>query len=157
MMKLKIISFFLFIFLLNSCGFKVIDQSELYNFQVEEIDTSGDKYISYKLKNKILSRVGKSENSLVSLDLDIEKIKTIKEKNIKNEIVEYAINIKVNVNFKESKNNLDGNFKITNTKGYTVSKKYSETLNNEMRLINVMTQKIAEDIIKELSLRVNDF
>ena len=157
MMKLKIISFFLFIFLLNSCGFKVIDQSELYNFQVEEIDTSGDKYISYKLKNKILSRVGKSENTLVSLDLDIEKIKTIKEKNIKNEIVEYAINIKVNVNFKESKNNLDGNFKITNTKGYTVSKKYSETLNNEMRLINVMTQKIAEDIIKELSLRVNDF
>ena len=157
MMKLKIISFFLFIFLLNSCGFKVIDQSELYNFQVEEIDTSGDKYISYKLKNKILSRVGKSENTLVSLDLDIEKIKTIKEKNIKNEIVEYAINIKVNVNFKESKNNLDGNFKITNTKGYTVSKKYSETLNNEMRIINVMTQKIAEDIIKELSLRVNDF
>ena len=157
MMKLKIISFFLFIFLLNSCGFKVIDQSELYNFQVEEIDTSGDKYISYKLKNKILSRVGKSENSLVSLDLDIEKIKTIKEKNIKNEIVEYAVNIKVNVNFKESKNNVDGNFKITNTKGYAVSKKYSETLNNEMRLINVMTQKIAEDIIKELSLRVNDF
>ena len=85
---------------------------------------------------------------MVSLDLDIEKIKTIKEKNIKNEIVEYAINIKVNVNFKESKNNLDGNFKITNTKGYTVSKKYSETLNNEMRIINVMTQKIAEDIIK---------
>ena len=157
MMKLKIISFFLFIFLLNSCGFKVIDQSELYNFQVEEIDTSGDKYISYKLKNKILARVGKSENTLVSLDLDIEKIKTIKEKNIKNEIVEYAIYIKVNVNFKESKNNLDGNFKITNTKGYTVSKKYSETLNNEMRIINVMTQKIAEDIIKELSLRVNDF
>ena len=157
MMKLKIISFFLLIFLLNSCGFKIIDQSELYNFQIDEIDASGDKYISYKLKNKILSRVGKSENTLLSLDLNIEKIKTIKEKNIKNEIVEYAVNIKVNVNFKESKNNVDGNFKITNTKGYAVSKKYSETLNNEMRLINVMTQKIAEDIIKELSLRVNDF
>ena len=157
MMKLKIISFFLLIFLLNNCGFKIIDQSELYNFQIDEIDASGDKYISYKLKNKILSRVGKSENTLLSLDLNIEKIKTIKEKNIKNEIVEYAIYIKVNVNFKESKNNLDGNFKITNTKGYTVSKKYSETLNNEMRIINVMTQKIAEDIIKELSLRVNDF
>ena len=157
MMKLKIISFFLLIFLLNNCGFKIIDQSELYNFQIDEIDASGDKYISYKLKNKILSRVGKSENTLLSLDLNIEKIKTIKEKNIKNEIVEYAVNIKVNVNFKESKNNVDGNFKITNTKGYAVSKKYSETLNNEMRLINVMTQKIAEDIIKELSIRVNDF
>ena len=157
MMKLKIISFFLVIFLLNSCGFKVIDQSELYNFQVEEIDTSGDKYISYKLKNKILSKFGKSKNTLLSLDLNIEKNRTIKEKNIKNEIVEYAINIKVNVNFKDNKNNIDGNFKITNTKGYTVSQKYSETLNNEMRLINVMTQKIADDIIKELSIRVNDF
>ena len=41
------------------------------------------------------------------------------------------------------------NFKITNTKGYAVSQKYSETLNNEMRLINVMTQKIADDIIKK--------
>ncbi len=157
MMKLKIISFFLVIFLLNSCGFKVIDQSELYNFQVEEIDTSGDKYISYKLKNKILSKFGKSKNTLLSLDLNIEKNRSIKEKNIKNEIVEYAINIKVNVNFKDSKNNIDGNFKITNTKGYAVSQKYSETLNNEMRLINVMTQKIADDIIKELSIRVNDF
>ena len=133
MMKLKIISFFLFIFLLNSCGFKVIDQSELYNFQIDEIDTSGDKYIGYKLKNKILSRFGKSENISLSLDLNIEKNKNIKEKNIKNEIVEYAININVNVNFKENERNVDGNFKITNTKGYAVSQKYSETLNNEMR------------------------
>ena len=55
MIKLKIITFFLLIFLLNSCGFKVIDQSELYNFQVEEIDTSGDKYISYKLHDYVLN------------------------------------------------------------------------------------------------------
>ena len=157
MIKLKIIILFLFILLLNNCGFKVIDQSELYNFQIDEIDTSGDKYISYKLKNKMLSKFGKSKNTLLSLDLNIEKNKNIKEKNIKNEIVEYAINIKVNVNFKDRKNDVDGNFKITNTKGYAVSQKYSETLNNEMRLINVMTQKIAEDIIKELSIRVNDF
>ena len=59
---------------------KVIDQSELYNFQVEEIDTSGDKYISYKLKNKILTRVGKSSITLVSLDLDIEKLRPSKKK-----------------------------------------------------------------------------
>ena len=157
MIKLKIISIFLFILLLNSCGFKVIDQSELYNFQVDRIDTSRDKYISYKLKNKIFSKLGKPKETLLTLDLNIEKNKSIKEKNIKNEIVEYEINIMVNVNYEDIKRNEDGNFKIVNTKGFSVSQKYSETLNNEIRLINVMSQKIADDIIKELSIRINDF
>ena len=94
---------------------------------------------------------------MLTLDLNIEKNKSIKEKNIKNEIVEYEINIMVNVNYEDIKRNEDGNFKIVNTKGFSVSQKYSETLNNEIRLINVMSQKIADDIIKELSIRANDF
>lgn len=153
---MKKISLYLIILIfVSSCGFKVIDMSEQNNFSIANIETTGESKINYIIKNNLLKSTRKDINK-INIKLETEKIRSIKEKNIKNEIVEYAVNIKVNVNFKESKNNVDGNFKITNTKGYAVSQKYSETLNSEMRLINVMTQKIANDIIKELSIRAND-
>ena len=52
---IKIISTILAaIFIFTGCGFKVIKKSELINFSIAEIDTSGDKRINYKLKNKLL-------------------------------------------------------------------------------------------------------
>ena len=51
---IKIISTILAaIFIFTGCGFKVIKKSELINFSIAEIDTSGDKKINYKLKNKL--------------------------------------------------------------------------------------------------------
>ena len=47
-------TFLLIIFLfLYHCGFKVVNYSELNNFNIKEIITEGENKISYKLKNYI--------------------------------------------------------------------------------------------------------
>ena len=42
-----------YIFLITGCGFKVVNQSELIDFNIENISTSGDNRISYIIKNKL--------------------------------------------------------------------------------------------------------
>ena len=41
--------------MLSSCGFKVLNKSELSNFNVKELITSGDKRINYKIRNELLT------------------------------------------------------------------------------------------------------
>ena len=43
-------NYLIIFFLITGCGFKVVNQSELINFNIENISTSGDKRINYKLK-----------------------------------------------------------------------------------------------------------
>ena len=38
------------VFLMTGCGFKVVNQSRLIDFKIENISTSGDNRIGYKLK-----------------------------------------------------------------------------------------------------------
>ena len=81
------------------CGFKVINKSELGNFDIAEINTTGEKRINFKLKNKLLFNSTKNDNKLIKIDLNTKKIKNAKEKNIKNEITKYEISIIVDVKF----------------------------------------------------------
>ena len=41
----------LILIILSSCGFKVVNYSDLINFEIKEISTSGDERINYLLKN----------------------------------------------------------------------------------------------------------
>ena len=50
-MKQLITKFFLLFFLLTvNCGFKVINESERSQFSIQEIKTTGDKRINFKIK-----------------------------------------------------------------------------------------------------------
>ena len=51
----KILFPILIIFLLiNSCGFKIVNKSEIYKFDINEIITTGDDRINFKIKNKLI-------------------------------------------------------------------------------------------------------
>ena len=57
-------SFLLLLFLTASCGFKVVNESEKNNFSIQKIETSGEKRISFKIKNNLLADTKKnSQNS----------------------------------------------------------------------------------------------
>ena len=51
--KINIFKYLIFFFT-TSCGFKVVNKSEIYNFNIKEIITTGDKRINYKIKNKLI-------------------------------------------------------------------------------------------------------
>ena len=139
-----------------SCGYKIVNQSELQNFDISEITATGDKKINYKLKNRLLFKSKKNVNQLITIKLDTIKSKIVKEKNIKNEITKYQITIEVTVSFNSVNANTSDQFVLTKNGDYAVAKKYSQTLNNEKKLIELLSNNLASEILDELILRVND-
>ena len=43
----------IYILLFSSCGFKVVNKTNLLEYSIAEISTSGDKKVNFKLKNLI--------------------------------------------------------------------------------------------------------
>ena len=152
-MKISVIKIVVIMFLITSCGFKVVNQSELINFKIAEVSISGDNRISYIIKNKLLPYSTNNTKKSINLEINIKKNKSIKEKNIKNEITKFEILIIAVVEYNEIET---AKFEISENGDYTVTSQYSETLNNERKLVKILSENIAENIIEELILRADD-
>jgi len=139
-----------------SCGFKVVNQSNLIDFSISEIKTTGDKRINYKLKNKLFFMLADNGKRLITLNLDTQKNKNVKERNIKNEITKYQIIITVNIKLEDDVSKNMKPFTITENGDYIVATQHSQTLNNEKRLIELLSDRLAEKILEELLNIMND-
>ena len=156
-MKKKILfSIFIIFLLINNCGFKIINNSEIYKFDVNEIIATGDNKINFKIKNKLIFSSKKNEKKLVDIYLDTNKSKEVKEKNSNNEITKYQISIASTIRVIElvSKNEIF--FNIVKTGDYSVASQYSQTLANEKKLIDVLTDDVTENILNTIVLKLDD-
>jgi len=156
MKKRKFLITILSFLLITSCGFKIVDQTKLNNFTIQNIIVTGEKRINYKLKNKLLSKSKKKDNRSIIIELTTSKVKSVNEKNIKNEITKYQLEVTVKIKFYESNNKIPNNFSVVETGNYLVTKKYSQTLNNENELIEILTEKISKSITNTLRQKFND-
>lgn len=138
----------------NNCGFKVVNKDNLYNFSVINVDVNGDNKIGFYLKNNLLNN--NKQGKEINLNINIEKKKDIKEKNIKNEITKYEIVIKAKVNYDILFHNKKGHFTVTKIGNYKVESQYSQTLINEDNLIDDLREKLTEDVQENLSVLTND-
>ena len=155
MKNLKLITIAISLILLTGCGFKVIDKRELLNFNIKEISTKGDKRINFELKNKLSDYNDTNSSKVIKIELDTKKTKSIKEKNISNEITKYQIKVIVNVKLIKTDNTNNLEFTIEREGDYVVADKFSQTLNNEKKLIRNITEKISESIIGEIINKLN--
>ena len=154
----KNLSFILIILLITSaCGFKVVNQSSMIKFYVSELNTTGDGRINFNIKNRFLSLPKNNDKIPIILNLKTKKIKTIKEKNINNEITKYVLKVNIVVEFADSnlKNSLVS-FSVEEKGDYTVNTQHSRTIANEKKLIKVLSSKLYKRVLKELSIRLND-
>ena len=150
MINLKLITIAILLILLTNCGFEIIDKRELLNFNIKEISISGDKKINFELKNKLSSYNDTNSNKIIKIELDTKNTKSIKEKNVNNEITKYQIKVIVNVKLIRTDNLNNLKFSVEREGNYVVADKFSQTLNNEKRLIDNLIDKISEDIIDEI-------
>ena len=156
-MKKKILFPILIIFLLiNYCGFKIVNKSEIYKFDINEIIATGDNRINFKIKNKLLFSSDNNERKLVDIYLDTNKSKEVKEKNINNEITKYQISISSTVRVKELISENEISFNIVKNGDYSVASQYSQTLANEKKLIEVLTDDVTENILNAIVLKLDD-
>ena len=140
----------LFLIFVTNCGYKAVNQSEISNFSISEIQTNGNKIVNFKLKNKLLFGSKKDDARMMKIDLKTSKNKTVKEKNIKNEITKYDVSISVNVNASLINNSKDFTFAVSKSGNYTVSDRHSITLRNEKKLIELLAEDISNEILYEL-------
>ena len=157
-MKLLIskLSIFCLLFLTISCGYKIINDTQINNFSIKEIKTIGDKRINFKIKNNLQSyATNNNKNDLVVI-LNTKKEKNIKEKNIKNEITKYQISIAVNITFNKIGDDKKYTLNLINNGDYLVADNYSTTLNNEKKLIDDLIENISGKIVKKISLKLDD-
>ena len=157
MVKNKLISLIICLFIFSGCGFKVVNLSELNNFYINEIDTEGDKRVSYEIRNNLISMTKDPKKKLINLKLNTNKTKIIKEKNIKNEITKYEINLAVNITTYDKKYDILHQFTETSKGSYDVSKQHSQTLSNEKKQTMILSKKISERILSKLRNISNDF
>ena len=155
MKNLKLITIAISLILLTGCGFKIIDKRELLNFNIKEISTNGDKRINFELKNKLSDYNDTNSSKVIKIELDTKKTKSIKEKNISNEITKYQIKVIVNVKLIKTDNTNNLEFTIEREGDYVVADKFSQTLNNEKKLIHNTIEKISESIIGEIINKLN--
>ncbi len=153
-----IIKSFLIIFCLMSsnCGFKVLDKSRINNFAIQNIEAFGNKRINYTIKKNLLINSPENNKNLLTINLVTKKIKNIKEKNIKNEITKYQILINTKINFKLISNNENYEINVSEEGDYLVAENYSTTLSNEKELIDDLVEKISDNILDEIGLKLND-
>ena len=156
-MKKKILfSIFIIFLLINNCGFKIVNNSEIYKFDVNEIIATGDNKINFKIKNKLIFSSKKNEKKLVDIYLDTNKSKEVKEKNSNNEITKYQISIASTVKVIELVSGNEIFFNIVKTGDFSVASQYSQTLANEKKLIDVLTDDVTENILNTIVLNLDD-
>ena len=145
------------IFILTAqCGYQVVNQKDLRQFYIKSIELEGEKRLNHIISKNILFYSKESNSNVFNVKIKTNKSKSIIEKNIKNEIVKYQINISSNVEFY----NFETGVLFTNTfserGNFTVGNKNIDTRNSEKKLIEDLTGKISKKIIKKLRLDKND-
>ena len=153
---MRVIIYSIIFLILAGCGFKIVNQSENQRYKINEIEFKGENRVNYFIKNKLLKKSNnESLNNEITLLVTTKKTKIIKEKNIKNEITKYEISI-TSIIVAKSKENNSYEFNVSSIGDYSVSEQNSITINNEKKLIKILSQDIADKIITELDLTIND-
>ena len=154
-MKKIVITLVLTLYLF-SCGYSVVNKSGESNYNIAEITSSGEKRINHNIKSKLLFNASEASKNLLSINIDTVKKRTIKDKNVNNEITSYQISITTNFSFRLVGSLNRKNFTIVQSGDYKVSDQRLNTLNNEKRLIETLTDNIVERIFSKLKNEIND-
>lgn len=154
-MKKKLMLGAMVVMLLFGCGFKIVNNQKFYNFNIVDVNSVGDNKISFFLKNNLKDKKN-FENKKIKLDIKIQKYKSIKEKNIKNQITKYEISLNLDIKYNIEGSDKGGSFTVNKSGNYNVEDQYSQTIKNENNLIESLSDKLVEDIKLNLSEITND-
>ena len=151
MIKLRIIftSLTLFLFFSN-CGYTPIFSKKDVNFNIENIEFLGDRYVKEKINQALSSYKNKSgKANQISLVITSSKNIIIASKNSKGEAQTNKISVDVNAKIIIAENNIvKKNFSKSSI--YDVIDRKSEQKLIENKLIENLSNEIAQQIILEI-------
>lgn len=156
-MKYKTLKIIVLIFLFSSCGFKTYDNSFSNRIKITNIKTEGESRINLKIKDKLIKKSDKTNNNEVNLSIKTFQKKSVSEKNNKNKITKYEINIIAEIKFEEiGGQKKEGQFSVDKKREFYVGDNNLANFDTEKREIEILTDIIVKEIYLALLLRFND-
>ena len=120
------------IFFLNSCGFKLVNNSELLEFNITNIETKNNKRIDFLIKQNLKRSLSNKEASnQIKLVIENKVNQSVAEKNIKNQITKYKIDINTNVQIITAQTNKIRQLDISVFGTYEFGDTQAVTINNK--------------------------
>ena len=153
--NIKVISTFLSLFLLLSCGYKIANQEKTF-INLQNVNLSNNSRISQILRNNILLISSKDAGNRYEIILGTKENKTDKIKNSTGIVSRYSFAITVNLVLKNIDNQKKISKSFTQVLDYDVEKVHSDTVRNQKNVIKILTQKLSEDIIKFINFSTKD-
>lgn len=151
-----VIKILIIFIIVSGCGYKVLKYSELSKFEINKIEVTGSKEINFKIKRKLNSLSKLGSNNKIDIYLQTSKNKFIKEKNSKNEVSKYQIDIVVKMEVTSMGNKNILNFAIKKTNDFIVDAKQSETYETEKKITDLLIEETLDEIVDKLLLELND-
>jgi len=143
--------FILFLSFLSSCGYQSLLNENSKKFGIKSFNIEGNKRLAQILKNNLVGSRNKSNNLI--LDINARKNRSVTHKDSTGKIIEYNLKISFDLTATESVSRrkmlsktfaLDGNYRASNL--------YLDTLNREKKIVNELIEKIATQILIDLTL-----
>lgn len=145
----------LILLLINSCSYQNMNSKDQKKFFIQEFDITGDTRTSFVIQKKIQRFSDKDSNNRIKLSVELDKSKSIEEKNIQNKVTKYRLTLSANVKIIE----LDSNKEIKRTfsarRIYNVEDNYSATINNSKDANNSLIDIIVDEILDQLRIYYN--
>ena len=130
------------------CGYQPILNDENQKFSISQFNLEGNKRLGGLLKNNLIV-IKKNKNSLV-LDIKSEKKTVIANKSQTGKILSYSLTLNFEINASKNQNIIYSKV-FTKTQNYNAADAHSGTLNNEKKLVEILIESIANELLIELN------
>ena len=149
--KSKII-FSIILILITSCSYQNMNSMDQKKFNIQEFDITGDSRASFIIQKKIQRFSNENSLNKIKLSVELNKDKSIYEKNIQNKVTKYSLTLSANVKIIEldSAKEIKRNFTVKRI--YDVEDNYSDTVNNLKEANNTLIDIIADEILDQLRI-----
>ena len=144
----KILMLIITSYFIWGCGYQPILNEENQKFSISQFNLEGNKRLGGVLKNNLIV-VKKNKNSLV-LDIKSEKKTVIANKSQAGKILSYALTLNFEISANKNENIIYSQV-FTKTQNYTAADVHSGTLNNEKKLVEILIESIANELLIELN------
>ena len=148
-LKTALILILILIFI-TSCGYKKLNLEKQASYNIAKITINGEKRIGNLIKNEIKFNSEKDAKNLIELVIKINKNREVKEKNISNKVIKYTINLQTQIEFKNINKNENYTENFNNSYAFDVAKNYSDTISNEKKAIEILTEKTIDQIMTSI-------
>ncbi len=152
----KILLYCFLMSFVTSCGFKVADKSQFNNFKIQNVSAVGDKRVNFKIRNFLLNNDKETSENIIFVKLNTKKTKSVKEKNLKNEITKYQIVLNTKLDVEMKINNLIFDISSSVSGNYLVGENYSTSLSNEQKLTDDLIETLSKQILNKINTKLND-